>query len=109
MRQGPHSMLPRDTEGLDDAALDRSTVRRVWGFARPYRGKIAGFLAAIVGAALLGLAPPLIFGAIIDDAIAEGDRGHLTVLALLAIGAAAGRERARPRRALVVVAASAKA
>ena len=88
MRQGPHSMLPRDTEGLAEANLDRSTLSRVWGFARPYRVQIVGFLAAIVTAALLGLAPPLIIGAIIDDAIADADRGQLTFLAVLAIAAA---------------------
>lgn len=88
MRQPPHHMLPRATEGIDDAGIDRHIVRRVWGFARPYRRQIIGFLTAIVLAALLGLAPPLIFGRIIDGAIADGDRGYLTFLAILAIGAA---------------------
>ncbi len=88
MRQPPHSMLPRHGDDIEGASVDRTIVRRVWGFARPYRRQIVGFLTAIVLAAMLGLAPPLIFGAIIDDAIADGDRGHLTVLAVLAIGAA---------------------
>ena len=88
MRMGPHHMLPRDASDIEGASVDRSIFRRVWGFAVPYRNKIIGFITAIVVAALLGLAPPLLFGAIIDDAVAEGDRGRLTVLALLAIGAA---------------------
>ena len=88
MRMGPHSMMPSDASAVEGATLGRDILRRVWGFARPYRNRIIGFLAAIVTAALLGLAPPLLFKLIVDDAIADGDRGYLTVLALLAIAAA---------------------
>ena len=88
MRMGPHSMMPSDASAVEGATLGRDILRRVWGFARPYRNRIIGFLAAIITAALLGLAPPLLFKLIVDDAIADGDRGRLTLLALLAIGAA---------------------
>ncbi|MEO1961261.1 MAG: cation transporter, partial [Paracoccus sp. (in: a-proteobacteria)] len=60
----------------------------------PYGHHKAEFFSAvlegllIVAAALPGLAPPLIFAKIIDDAIADADRGYLTFLAVLAIGAA---------------------
>ncbi|MDZ7676844.1 MAG: ABC transporter ATP-binding protein [Acidimicrobiales bacterium] len=90
MRQPPHRMLPRYDADVAGASVDRSIVRRVWDHAQPYRGRIAGFLVAIVVAALLGLVPPLLFGAIIDDAVANADRGRLAVLALLAVGAALG-------------------
>ena len=88
MRMGPHSMMPSDASAVEGATLGRDILRRVWGFARPYRNRIIGFLAAIISAALLGLAPPLLFKLIVDDAIADGDRGRLTLLALLAIAAA---------------------
>ena len=88
MRMGPHSMMPSDPSAIEGASLGRGIVRRVWGFARPYRNRIIGFLAAIVTAALLGLVPPLLFKIIVDDAIADGDRGRLTFLALLAVAAA---------------------
>lgn len=81
-------MMPRDTAGVEGAALDRTILARVWGFARPYRRQVVGFLAAIVTAALLGLAPPLLFRTILDEAIPNGDRGFLTLLALLAVAAA---------------------
>ncbi len=81
-------MMPSDASALAGASLDRSTLRRVGDFAVPYRGMIAGFLAAIVAAALLGLAPPLLFRSILDDAIPSGDRGRLSLLAGLAVAAA---------------------
>ncbi len=88
MRMGPHAMMPSDASAVDGASLNRQIVRRVWGFARPYRRSIAGFLGAIITMALLGLAPPLLFRSILDDAIPQGNRGLLTLLALLAVGAA---------------------
>ena len=78
MRMGPHHMMPRDTEAVKDATLARDTARRVWGFARPYRGTILVFLMAIVAAALLALVPPLVVRRIIDvaipNAIDDGNR-----------------------------------
>ena len=85
---GPHSMMPSDGTDVVGARIDRSIARRVLGFARPYRRQIAGFLAAIITAALLGLAPPLLFRSILDDAIPDGDRGRLSLLAGLAVAAA---------------------
>jgi ATP-binding cassette subfamily B protein len=81
-------MMPSDASAIEGASLDRSVVRRVMGFARPYRAQIAGFLAAIVIAALLGLVPPLVTKWIIDEAIPRGDREQLSLLAGLAVAAA---------------------
>ncbi len=64
------------------------TRRRVWTFARPYRSLIIGFLGVVTASSVLGVVPPLLFREIIDGAIAEGDRGQLTVLGLLVVGAA---------------------
>lgn len=63
-------------------------MRRVFAFARPYRRMLIGFVATIVGAALVQLAPPLLFRQIIDEAIPNDNLGLLHVLALLVIGAA---------------------
>ena len=46
--------------------LTRGTLRRILGYARPYRRLIAGFLALIVFDALLAAAGPLVLKAIID-------------------------------------------
>ena len=81
-------MMPRDTEAVKGAKLGRDTARRVWGFARPYRGTIALFLAFILLAALLALVPPLVVRQILDHAIPESDRGQIWLLAGIAVLAA---------------------
>ncbi len=81
-------MMPRDASEIEGASLDRGIFRRVGEFARPYRLQIVGFLAAIVTAALLGLVPPLVTKWIIDEAIPQGDRDQLSMLAGLAVAAA---------------------
>ncbi len=85
---GPHMALGSDPSQVAGRAFDRAIVRRAWGFAAPYRTQIAGFLATIVLAALLALVPPLLFRAIIDTAIPEGDRRLAGVLAVLSVTAA---------------------
>ncbi|MFZ1488929.1 MAG: ABC transporter ATP-binding protein [Ilumatobacteraceae bacterium] len=85
---GPHHMMPRDAEAVKGKRLDRGIVGRVWQFARPYRWSIAGFLAAILAASLLGLVPPFVFRAILDDAIPNSDRALVWSLAAVAVVAA---------------------
>ena len=88
MRMGPHHMMPRDADAVRGAKLARDTARRVWTFARPYRITIVVFLVAILAAALLALVPPLVVREILDDAIPDGDRGAIWLLAGLAVAAA---------------------
>ncbi len=66
-----------------DHRLAPGTLRRVAGFARPYRRAIAIFLALIVLDALTGAATPLILRAIIDQGIAEDRTGLVVGLAVL--------------------------
>lgn len=87
---GPHHMLGSDPRAVAGKAFDRKVVRRAWSFARPYRVMIFGFLATIVLDALLALAPPLLFRAILDRAIPHHDRGLVWLLATLTVGAAIG-------------------
>lgn len=75
-------------ETAADRKLDRGLVRRVGRYARPYRSMLVGFLLTIVLEALLALAPPLLFKAIVDDAIGNRDLGLLTTLSLLVVAAA---------------------
>ncbi len=70
------------------APLRPDTTRRVWGFARPYKGRIAGFIFVLVITSILGLLPPLIFGRILDVTIATRDRGELDMLALILLASA---------------------
>ena len=88
MRMAHVMMGPRDTSTIDGATVSRSTIRRAWSFARPYRRTIVVYLVAIVASALLGLVPPFVVKAILDTAIPEGDRALITWLAAAAVGAA---------------------
>ncbi|MCC7025273.1 MAG: ABC transporter ATP-binding protein [Thermomicrobiales bacterium] len=51
--------------------ITRSTVRRVVGFFRPYKLRVALTLLAIIVVAVIGLANPYLLKLIIDDAIAN--------------------------------------
>ncbi|MEL6893505.1 MAG: ABC transporter ATP-binding protein [Actinomycetota bacterium] len=90
MRMAPHHMMPGDKDALQGASVGRGTLRRVWGFAQPYRGTITIFLASILIAALLALVPPFVVREILDDAIPAEDRGRIMWLAGIAVAAALG-------------------
>ncbi|HEX2384503.1 MAG TPA: ABC transporter ATP-binding protein [Acidimicrobiales bacterium] len=87
---GPHNMLGTDPASVRGAHLDRRLVRRVWSFARPYRGMLLAFLVTIVLGALVGILPPLFIKRIIDTAIPQQDNGMVTSLALLMVAIAVG-------------------
>ena len=86
----PHMMLPGDPHAVAGAKLGRRSLARVWIFARPYRWAIGGFLGAILVSALLALAPPLLFRAILDTAIPDRNKGLITMLAAILVVAALG-------------------
>ena len=88
MRQGPHHLIGSDPTAVAGMTVSRAVLRRVWRFAAPYRTQIAGFLAVIVLASVLSLAPPLLFRAILDHAIPDANRGLLHVLASFVVAAA---------------------
>ena len=81
-------LLPGDKDAVKGAHLQRSAVRRAWGFARPYRTIITVFLVTILVSAVLELVPPFAFRSIIDDAIPQKDRSMINVLAAVVVGSA---------------------
>lgn len=81
-------MLPGDSAAVRGRRLERTALRRVWIFARPYKSSILGFLSAILAAAAIALVPPFVFRAILDEAIPERDRGLIWALASIAVAAA---------------------
>jgi ATP-binding cassette subfamily B protein len=83
-------MMPGDADAVRGKELRSSTFRRIWEFARPYRGTIVVFLLAILAAALLALVPPFVVREILDNAIPDGDRGRIVLLATVAVLAALG-------------------
>src|SRR6266496_1633133 len=57
--------------------IDRRTVRRVAAFFRPYRGRVALTIVAILVTASIGLVNPILLKLIIDDAIPDRDLDKL--------------------------------
>lgn len=78
-----HSMSSEKPKGID-----RETVRRVWSFSGPYRPMIVGFVVLIVLGTIVGLVPTLAFRDIIDNAIADGDKGRVNTVGLIVVLAA---------------------
>ncbi|HUU61324.1 MAG TPA: ABC transporter ATP-binding protein [Acidimicrobiia bacterium] len=76
---GWRSYLQYDEE-QDRPNLDRRLLRRVVGYARPYRGLLTLVLATIVLSSLVALAPPLLMRDLIDRAIPDGDLRRITLL-----------------------------
>ena len=88
MSMGPGSGGPpwrhlRSDRSVVENKIERQTVRRVLGFARPHRRLIAGFLAVTVVDAALVVAPPLLLKLIIDDGVSTGDVTLVVWLAAL--------------------------
>lgn len=61
--------------------LAPGTIRRVIGFARPYRRWLLAFLGLIIVDALVSAAGPLVLRSIIDDGIADKRTGLVLALA----------------------------
>src|SRR3954462_674071 len=81
-------MMRPNREELKDKKLERALMRRVWGYARPYRARLILFLLAVAISAMVMLVPPLLFRQVVDNAIPDKDRGLAITLALLAAGVA---------------------
>ncbi|WP_084517629.1 ABC transporter ATP-binding protein [Microtetraspora niveoalba] len=67
---GPQVMrsLRRDSS-VTKERLAPGTVRRIAGYARPFKGQIVGFLALVVVGALIVVANPLLMRSVINDGI----------------------------------------
>ncbi len=76
------SLMTRDR--LSGQRLQEGTVRRVAGYALPYRRLIALFLAFILVDAALVVATPLLLRSLIDDGVLVADSAHVVRMALLA-------------------------
>jgi ATP-binding cassette, subfamily B, bacterial len=63
--------------------LPPGTVRRILGYARPYKKDIAAFLVIVVIDAALVAATPLLLKRIVDEGVLQGNRQLVVNLALL--------------------------
>src|SRR5688572_23107843 len=68
-------------EQAGQQSIDRSVLRRVAGYARPYVGRIVLMLLTILAITGLTLVPPLLMRALIDEALPNRDLGQLNLLA----------------------------
>jgi ATP-binding cassette subfamily B protein len=78
----------RRDESVKSQKLPKGIVKRIAGFARPYRVKLSVFLVLIVVSAVLNAANPLIVRAIISDGIAKHRAGLVIALAVVIAGLA---------------------
>lgn len=76
----------RSDRSVVDNRIEARTVRRILGFARPHRSLIAAFLVLTVIDASTVVVTPLLVQRLLDDGIAGGDSGLVTVLALAMAG-----------------------
>ncbi len=88
MGMGPAWRHMRTDRDAVKSRVDPGTVRRVLGFAGPHRATIAAFLLVTVIDAGLVVVNPLLVQRLIDDGIAKGNSGLVTVLALIMVGVA---------------------
>jgi ATP-binding cassette, subfamily B, bacterial len=81
----PHQVLRsyRRSDEVKDRKLAPGTVRRILGYARPYRVIVGGFLVTLVIDALLVVAQPLLFRRIIDQGVTPGNSQVVTMTAVL--------------------------
>lgn len=79
---GPAMRNLRTDRSVVDNRIDRSTLRRVFGFAAPHRRLISVFLVLTVMDAGLVVVTPLLVQRIVDHGILQQDAGLVTVLAL---------------------------
>ncbi len=77
----------RFDEERDRPTINRSLIRRIGSYAKPYRRTIVVMLGAILIGSLLDLLPPLLLRDLIDNALPNNGRpGDLRRLNFLAIG-----------------------
>ena len=73
----------RNDRSVLDKKISRAVVRRVIGFARPYKRELLFFVGLTGVAALISVVPALLFGKLIDDAIPSKDTGLVLTIALV--------------------------
>jgi ATP-binding cassette subfamily B protein len=87
---GPHHLIPGDKSAISGTKVNRSSMRRVVVFARPYSSSIVGFLISILVSAAIALVPPLLFRTIVDTAIPAGDKRRIVILTIILVVVAMG-------------------
>ena len=83
LRRGP---LGQQTEGSEPlCASELRRLRRLGAFMRPYRGRPALAVGAVVIASAMGLVFPLVIGNLVDSALLENATGDASTLNRIAL------------------------
>ncbi len=90
MRMAPHHLIPGDKSAIVGTKVNRTSMRRVMVFARPFSSSIIGFLLSIIVSAVIALIPPLLFRTIVDTAIPAGEKRRIVVLTIILVVVAMG-------------------
>ncbi|GGI06568.1 ABC transporter [Egicoccus halophilus] len=69
-----------DADALKGRGVDLAVVRRAWELARPYRARLAGYLAVLVATSITAVLPAQLIRLAIDRAIPAADTGLLVWL-----------------------------
>jgi ATP-binding cassette, subfamily B, bacterial len=85
-----HSLYRTASANDDKRPFSRETLRRIGGFARPHRRRLAFFLISSIVAAVLAVATPLLAGRVVDAIVHRSSQGTvLGIAALIAVIAVA--------------------
>jgi len=76
------------TRSNQTGGFSRETLRRIGGFAKPHRARIAGFLLLSIMLATLAVATPILAGRVVDAIVDGSSEGTVIRLALLIAGIA---------------------
>jgi ATP-binding cassette subfamily B protein len=78
----------RDPDAVRGHKVERELLRRVLGLTRSYRALLVGFVVAVIAAAGVAVVPPLLFRALLDDAVPQKDTQLVLALAVAAVALA---------------------
>ena len=82
-----HRSMTAD-QSVKSQKLKPGTLKRIVGFAKPYKRWLSLYLVTVVIDALLVVATPLLLKRLIDDGVIPGDRALVTLLAFSVAGIA---------------------
>lgn len=68
---------------VTDKRLAKGTVRRIAGFAAPYRGALMIFLVTVVASALIAVATPVLAGQVVNQITKDADPGVVVRIAVI--------------------------
>ncbi|MGA1706263.1 MAG: ABC transporter ATP-binding protein [Candidatus Nanopelagicaceae bacterium] len=82
-----HRSMTAD-QSVKDQKLKPGTVKRIIGYARPYKSWLAAYLLTVIIDALLVVATPLLIKQLIDEGVVPGNSSLVTRLAFAVAGIA---------------------